>query len=141
MVEGAQIQRSHIRLNIPVWGDWVEVTRLVDTELLESYRAISQSEHLSIIYVQALDCQAAPMAGVRFETTNGIVSYTKGFESTREGPTDGYGAGAVWDFDSSKKIEIRVVREKDAQVVATWSGSLPVDEAMYLKLLPEPEAL
>jgi hypothetical protein len=138
LLSGDKIIPSFVELNIPVWHDRVETTRLQTRALVELQQALAEIEYASAIFTQVLDCRSSPAAGIRFVPSDGADAYVDSFGQLGGDVTTGSGAGGVYDFDPAEMVEIVAYREADGAEVARWSGQLPSDKIMYLKLYPPP---
>jgi hypothetical protein len=138
LLTGEKIIPSFVALNIPVWHDRVEITRLQTRTLVELQQAFIKSKLASAIYAQVLDCRSSPAPGIRFAPSAGAATYVDDEGLPGGDATTASGAGGVYDFDPAERVDIVAYRAADDVVVARWSGQLPSDKIMYLKLYPEP---
>jgi hypothetical protein len=142
LVESPGIDPTRVESNVPIWGVRTEVTRVLDKTQQQLLAALVGEAHSNAVFVQALDCQSAPAAGVAFElplSTAGRVRYVAGVDAVA---TDGTGAAAIYDLEPERLQQlVATLPERageSARAVATWHGFQPSGHVMYVKLLPDP---
>lgn len=142
LVTGAGISPSLVVTNLPLRGRRVDVVRLVLDSQLSLIGKGKVVDDSPTVFVQVMDCQSGPAAGVRVSvptTSAGAVEYPGAGKSpnrTRES-----GAAAAYNLEPGQyqKIVAELVDDDgEPTLVAEWEGILSRETITYLKLYPEP---
>lgn len=140
-VDSPKIPSTRIEQNIPIWGDHVDVTRVLDSEQVELLQLLSGAARAEAVFIQVLDCRSSPAANVRLTLGNsesGSISYA---DSPRAA-TAPHGAAAAYDLEFDTQLRISAEWLSDGAEspvpVSEWRGSIHPGEVVYVKLYPEP---
>ncbi len=140
-VDSPGIYPTRIETNLPVWGNRVEVTRLLDSSQVDLLRTLSGAVRDEAVFVQVLDCLSSPAARVRLvlhQSKTGLVGYV----GSSEASTGARGAAAVYNLELGQEqlltAEVDTDDSEHPVVIGRWHGFLESGEVVYLKMYPEP---
>ncbi len=140
-VDSPRIHPTRIEQNIPVWGDHVDVTRILDSQQVGILQLLSGATRSEAIFIQVLDCKSSPAGNVRL-TLDGSESGSIGYADSLRSATAPHGGAAAYDleFDQLLRIEAEWLSDgaEGPLPVSEWRGSIRRGEVVYVKLYPEP---
>jgi hypothetical protein len=131
---------SIIEANVPIWGQRVEITRVMSNLTLGYIAEKFGAKAENGVFVQVVDCKSEPAAGVSIElpdSPNAKVVYVDHTGPVLEAPLS-LATGAAGIYDHDKTNEQRIVARKNGRVVAKYSGVLEAGNPRYIRLQPNP---
>ena len=140
-VDSPKIHSTRIEQNIPVWGDQVDVTRVLDSKQVGILQLLSGAASTEAVFIQVLDCKSSPAANVRL-TLGNSESGSIGYADSPHAATAPHGGAAAYDLEFDRQLSISAEwlgDELGSPVpVSEWRGSIQPGEVVYIKLYPEP---
>jgi hypothetical protein len=140
-VTSPKIHSTRIEQNIPVWGDHVDVTRVLDSQQVRILQLLSGAARAEAVFIQVLDCKSSPAGNVRL-TLGNSESGSIGYADSPDAATAPHGGAAAYDLEFDRQLSITAEWLGDdlesPVLVSQWRGSIHSGEVVYVKLYPEP---